>query len=154
MGIKGGLIPHRVGGGWDRALTIILALIILGGLGVLGYVIATPKVGERFTEFYILGLNGKATDYPEQLTVGEEGKVIVGIINREQETVTYRIEVVIDGVKSSEVGQVTLKHNGEWEEIVGFTPNRAGDEQKVEFLLYRQGQDEVYQGLHLWVDVQ
>jgi len=66
---------------------------------------------------------------------------------------TYRVEVVIDGVKNNGVGPVALDHDGEWEERAGFTPGRAGDNQKVEFLLYRQGQSEVYQRLHLWVDV-
>ncbi len=140
------------GGVWGRVLSIILALTILGALGTLGYVIATP-VEEPFTEFYILGSSGKATDYPRELMVGEEGKVIVGIINREYEPVTYHIEIMIDGVKNNEVGPVALENDGEWEEIVGFTPDRAGDNQKVEFLLYRQGQSEVYQRLHLWVDV-
>ncbi len=137
----------------SNILRIILALTILGALGTLGYVIASPKVGERFTEFYIKGLEGKAIDYPKELALGEEGKVIVGIINREHEAVTYRVEVAIDGVKNNEVGPVALDHDGEWEEIVGFTPGRAGDNQKVEFLLYKQGQNEVYQRLHLWVDV-
>ena len=141
------------GGVWDRMLSIILALAILGALGTLGYAIASPKVGERFTEFYIEGLEGRAADYPEELALGGEGKVIVGIINREHETVTYRVEAVIDGVKNNEVGPVVLEHDGEWEEIVGFTPGRAGDNQKVEFLLYKQGQNEAYHKLHLWVDV-
>ncbi|MBA7688309.1 hypothetical protein ES703_96788 [subsurface metagenome] len=146
-------LPGWGGGVWDRMLSIILALTILGALGTLGYAIASPKVGERFTEFYVEGLEGKAADYPKELALGEEGKVIVGIINREHETVTYQVEVVIDGVKNSEVGPVTLDHDGGWEEIVGFTPGMAGDNQKVEFLLYKQGQNEVYQRLHLWVDV-
>jgi len=146
-------LPGWGGGAWDRALSVILALTILGALGTLGYAIASPKVGERFTEFYIEGLEGKAIDYPKELALGEKGKVIVGIINREHETVTYRVEVVIDGVKNNGVGPVTLDHDGKWEEIVGFTPDKAGDNQKVEFLLYRQGQNEVYQRLHLWVDV-
>ena len=147
-------LPGWGGGVWDRMLSIILALAILGTLGTLGYAIASPKVGEKFTEFYIEGLEGKAADYPKELALGEEGKVIVGIINREHETVTYQVEVAIDGVRNNEVGPVALDHNGEWEEIVGFTPRRAGDNQKVEFLLYKQGQNEVYQRLHLWVDVQ
>jgi len=147
-------LPGWGGGVWDKVLSIILALAILGALGTLGYVIASPKVGERFTEFYIEGLEGKAADYPEELVLGEEGKVIVGIINREHETVTYRVEVAIDGVKNNEMGSVALDHDGEWEEIVGFTPGRAGDNQKVEFLLYKQGQNEAYQKLHLWIDVQ
>ncbi len=146
-------LPGWGRGGWDRALSIILTLTILGALGTLGYAIASPKVGERFTEFYIEGLEGKATDYPSELALGEEGKVIVGIINREHETVTYRVEVAIGGVKNNEVGPVALDHDGEWEEIVSFTPGRAGDNQKVEFLLYKQGQNEVYRRLHLWVDV-
>ncbi|GAI18944.1 unnamed protein product, partial [marine sediment metagenome] len=51
-------------GALDRILSIILVVAVLGALGMLGYVIAAPKVGEKFTEFYILGLSGKATDYP------------------------------------------------------------------------------------------
>ena len=82
-----------------------------------------------------------------------EGKVIMGIINREYETVTYRVEVVIDGVKNNEVGPVALDHDGKWEKVIGFTPGRAGDNQKVEFLLYKQGQKEVYRRIHLPVDV-
>ncbi len=146
-------LPGWGGGSWDKVLSIILTLTILGALGTLGYAIASPKVGERFTEFYIEGLGGKVADYPEELVVGGEGKVIVGIINREHETVTYRVEVAIDGVKNNEAGPVALDHDGEWEEIVGFTLGRAGDSQKVEFLLYKQGQNEIYQRLHLWVNV-
>jgi len=47
-----------------------------------------------------------------------------------------------------------LEHDEEWEKIIGFTPGKAGDNQKVEFLLYNQGPNEVYQSLHLWVNVQ
>ena len=137
----------------DKMLSIILTLAIVGALGMLGYAIASPKVGERFTEFYIEGLEGKAINYPKEMVLGEEGKVIVGIINREHETVTYRVEVAIDGVRNNEVGPMALNHDGEWEETVGFTPGRAGDNQKVEFLLYKQGQNEVYHRLQLWVDI-
>ncbi len=45
----------------------------------------TILAGERFTEFYILGLEGKADNYPDELTVGEEGRVILGIVNHEHE---------------------------------------------------------------------
>ncbi len=145
-------LPGWGGGRWDKALSIILVITIVGALGTLGYVIANP--GEELsTDFYFLELSGRATDYPEELVVGEEGKVMVGIINREHEPVTYRVEIMIDGVKNNEVGAMMLEHGEGWEGIVSFTPYRAGDKQKVEFLLYRQGQSEVYRRLHLWVDV-
>jgi uncharacterized membrane protein len=137
----------------DKALSVALVLAIAATIGTLGYVIATPRVGERFTEFYILGPGGRAEDYPRELKVGEEAKVIVGITNREHETVSYRVEVRIEGVVSNEVEPIVLEHDKKWEEIVSFTPHRAGANQTVEFLLYKNGEVEPYLRLHLWLDV-
>lgn len=148
-----GRISGWGGGRWDRALSIILVITIVGALGTLGYVVVKPRVGERFTEFYILGLEGEAMDYPREMAVGEGGRVIVGIINREHETVSYRIEVRIDGLKNKEVGAVVLEHDDKWEGEIRFVPMVAGDNQKAEFLLYKEGQSEAYQSLHLWVNV-
>ncbi len=136
----------------DKMLSIILVAAILGAIGTLGYVIATPGVGEKFTEFY-LGLEGKAIDYPRELRVGEEGRVMVGIINREHEIVSYWVKVRIDGVSNNQTGPLQLGHDEKWEEIVRFTPDRAGEAQKVEFLLYKNGESEPYLKLHLWIDV-
>lgn len=142
------------GGAWDKVLSVILVVAILGALGMLGYVIAKPKAGERFTELYILGVGGKAEDYPQELTIGEEGKVIVGIINREHERVSYHVEVVIDNVKNNEVGPIELEHDEKWEGIIVFTPSEPGEDQKVEFLLYKNGGAEPsVESLHLWIDV-
>lgn len=137
----------------DKILSTILIAAILGSIGTLGYAIATPKVGERFTEFYVLGLEGKTTYYPEELTVGEEGRVILGIINREHEAVNYQVEVMINAVRENQTGPLELEHDERWEETVSFTPHRAGDSQKVEFLLYKNEEGEPHLKLHLWVDV-
>jgi len=146
--------PAWGGGTWDRALFIILVVVILGALGSLGYVLATPKVGETFTEFYILGLDGKAADYPKEIRVGEVGKVIVAVVNHEHEAVSYRVEVRIDGVKNNEVGPFVLVNEQKWEEIVSFTPDKAGDNQKVDLFLYKNGEAEpCLEPLHLWIDV-
>ena len=137
----------------DRVLSIILIIIIMGALGALGYIILAPKVGEKSTEFYVLGLGGEAAGYPTDLSVGEEGRVIAGIINREHKTVNYRVEMRIDGVRNNEVGPLELEHDEKWEEIVSFTSDRVGDGQKVEFLLYKDEESESYQNLYLWVNV-
>lgn len=137
---------------WGKALSGILAFAILGALAMLGYTIAVPPE-EKFTEFYILDLNGGAGDYPSLLMVGEEGKVIASITNREGETVSYWVEVRVDGVTNNEVKLIKLEHKEKWEGMVSFTPTRVGDKQKVEFLLYNQGQEEACLGLHLWIDI-
>lgn len=146
-------VPGWGGSTWDKVLSVVLVVAILGALGTLGYVIAVPGVGERFTEFYILGMEGKAADYPRELKVGEEAEVIVGIVNHEYEMVSYRVEVKIGGVGNSEVEPVLLENEQEWEGAVSFVPDKAGDNQKVEFILYKSGEAEPYLMLHLWIDV-
>ena len=79
--------------GADKALTIILVISIVLAVSALIYVVAVPRPGEAFTEFYILGPDGTASGYPNNLTVGEEGEVIVGIVNHEQRDVNYTVEV-------------------------------------------------------------
>ncbi len=140
-----------------RVLNIILSAFlvcaILGALGVLGYQITNPGTKEYFTEFYLLGLEGKATDYPEQMVAGREYGVTVGIVNREHEPVRYTVEITINGTKYDELEPITLSHDERWERIVYLQPEIIGEKQKVEFILYKQGHDVAYQTLHLWVDV-
>lgn len=145
----------------DKVLSMVLVVAIAVVIGTLGYVIATPRVGEKFTEFYILGPDGKAENYPTELKVGEEGRVIVGIVNHEQELTSYKIEIWIDGAKAKlringedrdEIA-VELWHDAKWEQEVGFVPQKAG-RQKVEFVLYKDGELYFEQPLHFWLDVE
>lgn len=138
---------------WDRTLSIVLILAVLGAMGTMIYMIVTPQIEDRFTEFYILGPEGKTNDYPSELILEEEGRVNLGIVNREHETVVYRVEVTVGNEKINEVGPVTLNHEEKWEQEVIFAFSRAGLKQKVEFLLYKEGQTEAYRSLHLWIDV-
>jgi uncharacterized membrane protein len=137
----------------DKLLLSILALTVLGTIGILGYAVVEPRTGEKFTEFYILGANGKVEGYPDELVLGEEATVIVGIVNREHERVNYRVEVRINGVKNNEWGPLVLDHDTKREEIIDFQPGIVEDNQKVEFLLYKQGQGESYRSLYLRVNV-
>jgi len=146
----------------DKVLSVVLVVVIAGAIGILGYVIAVPKVGEKFTEFYILGPEGKAEHYPQQLKVGEEGRVIVGIVNHEQEKVSYTVEIWIGGEKTKlridgedrDEIMVGLENEGKWEKEVGFVPQKAGGGQKVEFVLYKEGKPYLEEPLHLWIDVE
>lgn len=77
----------------DRVLSVVLVIAILSSVFALAYVIAVPRQGEAFSEFYLLGPGGKATDYPNNITVGEEASVIVGIANHNYRTINYTVEV-------------------------------------------------------------
>jgi uncharacterized membrane protein len=122
-------------------------------IGATVYLAVSPKVGEKFTEFYILGPSGKAEGYPTNLTLGESGTVIIGVVNHEYENVTYRIVVTLDNETISTIENIALRHDEKWEENYTFTPQRSGDRMKLEFLLYREDVEEPYRTLHLWVTV-
>ena len=71
---------------WDKAVSATLIIAVLGAIGTLGYFFTAPEIEEKFTEFYILGIEGKAENYPEELSVGEGGRLTIGLVNHEQET--------------------------------------------------------------------
>jgi len=121
----------------DKALSGFLILAILGAIGALVYIVANPPPGERFTEFYILGLEGKAEGYPKKLSVGEEGQVIMGIVNQEHERMGYEVDVSIDGDTRRLVEPVYLDNEEKWEQIISFIPEKPGEHQKVEFTLFK-----------------
>jgi len=143
--------------GLDRALTIILVLSILLSVTTLVYVIITPKEGEHFTEFYILGPEGMADNYPTNYTLGESGKVIVGIVNHEYRPVNYTMELRLENRSlplPEDMQQVTLAHNETWEKSLTLTPPVEGKDMKLEFLLFNETDKDVpYRDLHLWVNV-
>ncbi len=138
----------------DRVLTVLLVVAIVGSVGAIVYTIAKPKAGEQFSEFYILGPNGKAADYPSQVTVGARSSVTGGIVNHFRTAVTYRIAVSVDGTAGPVVGPMTLQPGETWEGKVSFQPAKTGPDQKVEFTLQEDPMmDASPLSLHLWVDV-
>ena len=143
-------------GGWskmDKALLGVLLISIIASIGAVAYAVATPKVGESFTEFYIVGPGGMLGDYPQELALGEEGTITVGIVNHEHQATAYSIEVRIDGEQVQEIGPISLTHEEKWEEPVTFVPSKAGEDLKVDFLLYRDDESEPYRELDLRLDV-
>lgn len=146
--------PGCLSSGWlNKSLTVLMAIAILSVIGAIAYVISTPKIGEKLTEFYILGPDGKAEGYPRKIRSGESASVIVGIVNHEQETMAYRLVINIDNIQSIYNGSIVLSKEELWEQTVKVTPTLAGDNQKVEFYLYKGVSHQPYTALRLWLDV-
>ena len=137
----------------DKVLSILLVLAIFFALGSIFYVVTTPKVGEKFTEFYILGKDGKAEGYPQNLSFGEKGEVIVGVVNHEYRPVKYYLIVKMGDFYKSRTGPIQLDYGEKWEKPVNFSAYQWHKNLKVEFLLFRQGDKKPYRSTHLWVNV-
>ncbi len=143
---------------FDKILTIVLVISIIIAVGTLIYVITVPKEGERFTEFYVLGENGTAEDYPNNLTIGENGTVIVGVVCREHERTRYTVEIELLNLtgerENKTLGQYnfTLVHDQLNETVFKFNVSDNGT-YKLQFLLYINDKKEPYRELHLWINV-
>jgi len=147
-------------------------------VGVLIYTVAFPKVGERFTEFYLLGTSGQAADYPKTIVMSADrvatvdygsgpvadtqARLIIGIINREQAETTYQVQltingqpvpILINGQTVDTLGPITLANDEKYEQEIGFVPPATGIDQKVEFILLVGGQPYFEDPPHIWVDV-
>jgi uncharacterized membrane protein len=173
-------VPGWQGSTFNKTLSLVLIICIAGAFGVLGYTIAFPKNGEKFTEFYILGLNGKAQDYPTNIylkngqvesvqygdsvldTVKKWGRITMGVFNHEGEATEYYISSIVDGEEIplryqdnllSKIGPINLNNEEKWEGEIGIVPQNPGENQKVEIQLYNGNNSTLIESVHIWINV-
>jgi uncharacterized membrane protein len=161
----------------DRILSVLLVIAIAAAVAATLWVIAVPREGERFTEFFILGGKGMAGDYPERIVAGRSNPMYIGIGNHEYRAVNYTVETwLLDmefnrTLNSSRIRSmerldriaVPLGHNETTRLPYSFTAPGTGYN-RIEFLLFNEtvpgegvsGMDRVnraYRDLHLWLTV-
>lgn len=137
----------------DKILTGILIFSIVLAMGTLFFVIATPKTGEKFTEFYILDPSGKAENYSINLRYNLPSEILVGVINHEYTSVNYTVRVVYDKEVLSDTW-FKLNNNETWEKNITFVPDKEGNDIKLELWLFKEDNFTApYRDLHLWVNV-
>lgn len=137
-----------------RAVTGVLAVALLASIGgVVFFAANPPPATEPFTEFYVLGPDGTASDYPTNLSVGESGTVIVGVTNHEHEAVSYTVVMTI-GDETIRERPVRLADEETWEGELSFTAQEPG-RQRLRLELYRgeSTSGEPYRSLRLWLSV-
>jgi len=97
---------------------------------------------------------GMADDYPTEMILGQEGTVIVGIVNHEYRVVNYSFAMTLDGEQLQEPKAIVLAHNMTWEQNVTFKPGTAGTDMKLQLMIFNEENYTVpYRDLHLWINV-
>ncbi len=90
----------------------------------------------------------------------EMGKVKLNIENQERRKTAYRIRLrmdgqdipfLVNGKMVTEIGPVTVPHEGKWEQEVGYLPPKAEGKYTLEFILFKG--DLEYRRLHLFLTV-
>jgi uncharacterized membrane protein len=141
----------------DNGITLLVIVATVVSLCAIGYMIFTPKIGEQYTQFYILDSNGSADDYPREFSIGEQKPVIVSISNHEQRDVNYSLIIMLsDNSTRSQLysEQVIVDNNQTWRRLLDIKPDRPGTGMKLDFLLYADGNMTApYQECWLWINV-
>lgn len=137
----------------DKLLTGVLVLSIIFAIGILIYVVTVPKIGEKFTEFYILGPDGKADNYPTNLESNVSSDITIGIVNHEYSYINYTLQIDLnENILTTK--ELLLGNNETWKRDITFLPNKQGKDMKLQFLLFKEDNfSSPYRELHLWVNV-
>jgi uncharacterized membrane protein len=140
----------------ERVLTWVLAAALVASLIGVIYVATTPGgTTDPYTEFYILGPDGNASEYPTNLSVGESGTIIVGLTNHERREMQYTVALATN-TSTVTTRTVTVPDEATWEDRFTFTPESPG-RTRLRILLYRGDSanlaEEPYRRLRLWVNV-
>jgi uncharacterized membrane protein len=126
----------------NKVISVSMGVVVLFALGSLGYIATMPKQVERFTEFYILGVDGEAASYSKQVGPGQPLEVIIGIVNHEHAATIYRVSVRMNGLEDKQFTTRAIVNGEKWEDKVSIAPQNLGKGQKVEFWLYKNDEDE------------
>ncbi len=136
----------------DGILTGIIIFTIILVFGMAYLIVVTPKIGERFTEFYILDPSGKIDNYQTDWKVGNPVSYSVFVTNHEYMPMNYTINAVIgENVITSVDAQ--LEDGATWKSSIIVTPDREGIDERLQFLLFKENnQKEPYRKLYLWIN--
>jgi uncharacterized membrane protein len=75
------------------------------------------------------------------------------MINHENATVNYTVQVKMGDYVKSTTGPIALNNGQKWEGPIEFSANMPNPNIEVQFLLFRQGDTLPYRSLHIWVNV-
>jgi len=135
------------------ATRVLGGVLVLAVLTVVVFAVAPIGQGDTYTEFYVLGPDGSASEYPENTSVGETAIIRVGIGNFEAQKLTYTL-IIRRNQTTFVTRKVTLDPQEQWEEPVDVTFESVGSKRlQLELYLGETTRGEPYRSLRLFVKV-
>lgn len=156
--------PLALGQRWRRTTPRTRRRTVIGGLLAAGLMVYTAAVllvpPATPTEFYVLGAEGQAQNYPRSASVGEPLSATIGVVNGDDRERTFQIEVWGRSLASPEQRTLvqrdvpfTLLAGQQIERELRWSMLAAGPDQQAEIVLLVDGQAAPYRTLRLWLDV-
>ncbi len=145
-----GMIPPPPINRVDRL--VIMGLVIAFAVGFLAMVgaLIVPAPANQFTAFYMVGEDGLAAAYPDEITPGTAQRLRFGVSNQENRAMDYRVELRIDDVLAGTHDRFTLAHGQTLEDDIDFRVDAIRPGAAVEVLLYADHQPQPYRTLRFF----
>ena len=141
----------------QNRLTKVLILTVISGFSVVlvtGLLIVTqPSPSGYFTEFYVIGRDNLAEDFPFQIGLDQPVTVTVGVENHEGVSAQYSVQVLENETPVAELDPFELPDNGKIEKEITFELEQISENDQIKFILYRDGDIDPYRLLRLWIKV-
>lgn len=159
----------------SRAVNLLLVFSVVLAVASLGFAVAVPNEGERFTGFYLFTENEQgelvASGYPTEFSPGESQPLYVSIHNQEHRPVNYTVVVELQRIGTpNDPAEVTeerrldrfnayVEANETRNVRHEVAPEMTGEGLRLVYLVYRDDvpadptTENAYRELHIWIDV-
>jgi uncharacterized membrane protein len=149
-------------GWWQRLAhpTKVAWIGLLGIVVVAGGLLRWPPVATTgyTTEFYMMGVPGRAELFPQSATVNQPVTVWGGIRNEADAERAYHVEIWVSEpygtgtrYRAASTEAITLAPGEQWQAPLTWTLSRSGADQQIEILLFAEGQLSPYRRLQFWM---
>jgi uncharacterized membrane protein len=144
----------------ERNMMAVMVGVLFLTLLAAAWIFLLPSPSSYMTEFYMLGSEGYAENFPRQANMGQSISVSLGVTNRERTSMQYRLEVwqvdPLDGTHRQLVAGVSpftlsVGESHQWDQ--SWQPAWSGQDQQFEFLLYTADDPDPYRQLLLWMNI-
>jgi uncharacterized membrane protein len=122
-----------------KVFAVSVPAAIMLGIALAAGLLIMPHPGERLTEFYLIGTNDAAINYPDRVTAGEPFTLRVGVANYEGSPQEYQIEVRANGSPFSSTNPFALEDGQSIQTDLAITLASPGT-QTIDLYLLRAGQ--------------
>lgn len=137
---------------WGSAVGL-LAAVILVAFASWRLIVRSIVSGPAFTEFFVVGTDEEAGVGLYQVDPGQLVSVTVGIVNREGESLRYRVEACFDRGHCQPPREVVVADEAEVHVLVAAPAPEVTGPARIVVRLSRRDRPGPYRQVHAWIQV-
>jgi uncharacterized membrane protein len=137
----------------NRMMFTIFCVAMLGVFIAVLLILLGQQPAAQSTEFYILGHEQLAEGFPIEIERDQPITLLVGVTNRENEPLLFRIEARQNNNLIATVPPFSVEADETIEHPLIFTPTDVGEDAEVQFFLFQDESQTPFRSLRIFLSV-